>query len=158
MHDKLRIEYRPAESLTPRARNPRTHSRKQIRQIAESIRTFGFTNSILVDAKGRIIAGHGRVEAANLLGLITVPTICIDDLTEAQKRAYIIADNRLVELAGWDEELLAVELQYLSELDIDFDVDITGREADHVPGRCSTGRSPRADAPVEVPFISPLRS
>ena len=106
----LAVVYRAIGELKAHARNPRTHSMKQIRQIAESIRRFGFTNPILIDAEDRIIAGHGRIEAAKLLGLSTVPTIRLDHLTEAQKRAYVIADNRLAELAGWDRELLALEL------------------------------------------------
>ncbi len=124
----LRLVYRDLEALTPYRRNARTHSRKQIRQIAESITEFGFTNPILVDEKGEIIAGHGRVKAAELLGYKQVPTICIDDLTEAQRRAYIIADNRLAENAGWDRDLLAIEFQYLDGLEIEFDSSITGFE------------------------------
>ncbi len=122
------VEWRKTDKLTPYSGNARTHSQKQIHQIAASIRKFGFTNPVLIDAEGGIIAGHGRIEAARLLGLEKVPTIRLDHLSEAQKRAYIIADNRLAELAGWDEKLLAIELQYLSELDLDFEVEITGFE------------------------------
>jgi hypothetical protein len=111
-----------------RATNPRTHSEKQLRQIADSIRTFGFTNPVLVDRDNGIVAGHGRVEAAKRLKLKSVPTIRLEDMTEAEIRAYVIADNRLAENAGWDRELLAIELQYLCELDLDFDVTITGFE------------------------------
>ncbi len=132
MHDNLRIEYRPVGSLTPRARNPRTHSKKQIRQIAESIRTFGFTNPILVDAVGEVLAGHGRLQAAELLGMREVPTVLLDEMSEAQKRAYVIADNKLAENAGWDTDLLAIELEYLVELDDDFDVTITGFETPEI--------------------------
>lgn len=88
-------------------RNARTHSKKQIAQIARSIEEFGWTNPILVDDERRIIAGHGRVEAAKLLGLETVPILRLSHLTEAQKRAYVLADNRLAELAGWDKAMLA---------------------------------------------------
>ena len=116
------------QELRPFARNARTHSKKQIRQIAASIQEFGFTNPVLIDSDGGIIAGHGRVEAAKLLGMDRVPTILIDHLNEDQKRAYIIADNRLAEKAGWDQELLAIELQYLTEIDLDFDIEITGFE------------------------------
>ncbi len=103
----LDLKYLPISALKPAARNPRTHSRQQILQIADSIRRFGFTNPILIDADGSIIAGHGRVEAAKLLDMEEAPTICIDSLTEAELNAYIIADNKLAENAGWDEALLA---------------------------------------------------
>jgi DNA modification methylase len=129
VHTKdLRIETVAVSSLRPYARNPRTHTKKQIRQIADSIRTFGWTNPILVDAEGGVIAGHGRLEAAKLLGIEHVPTIRLEDMSEAQKRAYVIADNRLAEIAGWDDDLLAVEFQALSEIDLDFDIEITGFE------------------------------
>jgi hypothetical protein len=116
--------------LRPRATNPRTHSKKQIRQIARSIERFGFTNPVLIDREGGIVAGHGRIEAAKLLGLEIVPTIRLEDLTEAEIRAYVIADNRLAENAGWDRELLAIELQGLIELD--FDVTLTGFETPEI--------------------------
>ncbi len=132
MHDRLCIEYRPIGSLTPRARNPRTHSRKQIRQIAESIRTFGFTNPILVDALGEVLAGHGRLQAADLLGIRDVPTVLLEGMSEAQKRAYVIADNKLAENAGWDTDILAIELEYLVELGADFDVTVTGFETPEI--------------------------
>ncbi|MHC4406426.1 MAG: site-specific DNA-methyltransferase [Planctomycetota bacterium] len=122
------MDWRTVDELAPYTRNARTHTKKQIHQIAASIKEFGFTNPVLIDASGGIIAGHGRLEAAKLLGLHKVPTIRLDHLTDAQKRAYVIADNRLAELAGWDDELLAVELQYLSEIELDFDVEITGFE------------------------------
>ena len=122
------ITYQSVLALQPDAHNPRTHSKRQIRRIADSIRTFGFTNPILVDERGQVMAGHARLEAAKRLGLSQVPTICIGDLNEAQKRAYLIADNRLAELSGWDEELLAIELQTLTTIDLDFDIEITGFE------------------------------
>ena len=126
------ITHRSPLSLTPRVANPRTHSRMQIRQIAASIEHFGFINPVLIDRDGGIVAGHGRVEAAKQLGLKTVPTICLNNLTEAEIRAYVIADNRLAELAGWDNELLAIELQGLLDLDLDFDVTITGFETPQI--------------------------
>src|SRR5680860_503057 len=89
--------------LTPWARNARTHSKKQIRQIAESIEAFGFTNPVLIDENRTIIAGHGRVEAAKLLGLREVPCLRLDHMTEKEKRAYVLADNKLALNAGWDE-------------------------------------------------------
>ncbi|RJF88613.1 DNA methylase N-4 [Oleomonas cavernae] len=122
------IEMVPVSSLRPYARNPRTHTKKQIRQIAESIRTFGWTNPILVDGEDGVIAGYGRLEAAKQLGIERVPIIRLANMTEARKRTYIIADNRLAELAGWDDNLLAIELQGLLEIDLDFNIEITGFE------------------------------
>jgi hypothetical protein len=104
------VEYRPTGSLRPAERQTRKHSKKQIQQLAAAIREFGFVNPVLLDTEGRIVAGHGRVEAAKLLGLEQVPTIRLDHLTEAQLKAYRIADNRLAECAEWDRELLALEL------------------------------------------------
>lgn len=107
----LKIERRPIESLTPYAGNARKHSRKQIAQIARSISEFGFSNPVLVDETGLILAGHGRVEAARLLGLDRIPCVAIEQLTESQKRAFILADNRLAQSATWDEEILAGALR-----------------------------------------------
>lgn len=114
--------------------NARTHSKKHIRQIAESIKTFGFTNPVLIDEKNTILAGHGRVEAAKLLGLETVPCRLISTMTDAQKRAYVLADNKLALNAGWDEELLAKELGELQHLDLDFDLEITGFSIPEIDG------------------------
>ncbi len=125
---QINITYRPIEQLRPRANNARTHSDGQIIQIAKSIEHFGFTNPILIDKKGKIIAGHGRVQAARRLGLHSLPTVSLSDMTESQIRAYVIADNRLAEKAGWDRELLGIELQYLASLEIDFDVTLTSFE------------------------------
>ena len=124
------IELLPLERLTPYRGNARTHTKKQIRQIAESIRRFGFNNPVLIDDAGEIIAGHGRVEAAKLLGLDGVPTLRLSHLSGAEKRAYVLADNKLAEKAGWDHELLAVELQGL--IDLDFDVELIGFEAPEI--------------------------
>lgn len=118
------IELRSPASLQPAARNARTHSRKQVRQIADSIQRFGFTNPVLIDAESRILAGHGRIEAAKLLGLPQVPVLCIGDLTAAERKAYLLADNKLALNAGWDQELLALELQEL--IDLEFDIELTG--------------------------------
>jgi DNA modification methylase len=115
---------RPIGDLTPCPRNARVHSRKQLRQIANSIERFGFTNPVLIDDTGQIIAGHGRVEAARLLGMKQVPTLTLSHLSPAEQRAYMLADNKLALNAGWDPDLLAQELQEL--IDIDFDVDLTG--------------------------------
>ena len=111
-------------SLKPFARNARTHSKKQVKQIAASIERFGFTNPVLVSDDGEIIAGHGRVEAAKLLGWKTVPTLALSHLSETERRAYVLADNKLALNAGWDKEILAIELQALS--DLNFDVELTG--------------------------------
>jgi len=120
----LRIERRSLRAIIPYARNARTHSDAQVAQIAASIVEFGWTNPILVDGANGVIAGHGRLLAARQLGLDTVPVIELAHLTPAQKRAYILADNRLAENAGWDEELLRLELAELR--DADFDLDLLG--------------------------------
>ena len=116
----------PIAHLRPWPRNARTHSRKQIRQIADSIRKFGFTNPVLINGQKTILAGHGRVEAAKSLGMTAVPCMRIDHLSPDEQRAYVLADNKLALNAGWDEELLALELKELYEATLDFDVDITG--------------------------------
>ena len=113
--------------LVPYANNSRTHSKEQIKKLQSSLREFGFVNPILIDRKYNIIAGHGRVLAAKEDGLETVPCVFVDHLTEAQKKAYIIADNRLAEDAGWDKDLLSIELESLKELE--FDIDLLGFDA-----------------------------
>jgi DNA modification methylase len=118
------IELRPVTSLKPYANNARRHSKKQIRQIAESIRRFGFTNPVLIRDDGGIIAGHGRVMAAKELGLETVPTLKLSHLKPEEVRAYVIADNKLALNAGWDMEMLAIEFQAL--IDTEFDLSFTG--------------------------------
>lgn len=115
---------RPIADLKPFAGNARTHSKKQIRQIADSIERFGFTNPVLVSDGGEIIAGHGRVAAAKLLNMVEVPTLSLSHLSAAERRAYVLADNKLALNAGWDTEILAIELQAL--IDLDFDVSLTG--------------------------------
>ena len=125
-----KIERRPIGSLIPYAFNARTHSEEQIKQIAASMREWGWTNPVLVDDAGGIIAGHGRVLAAQLLQLPEVPVIVASGWTDAQKRAYIIADNKLALNAGWDNELLALEFGELQELG--FDLDLTGFSADEL--------------------------
>ena len=118
------VQLWPIDRLVPYARNPRTHSPEQVVQLAASIVEFGFTSPILVDTKAGIIAGHGRLLAARKLGLPEVPVIVLDHLSETQKRAYVIADNRLALNAGWDEELLSAELAELEREK--FDVELTG--------------------------------
>lgn len=154
----LKIQQLPIASLTPRRNNPRTHSEKQIRQIAESIKVFGFTSPILIDAAGTIIAGHGRLRAAKLLGMKSVPTVQLPHLSDAQVRALVIADNKLAELAGWDQDLLKFEIQHLAEIDLDFDLTVIGLETAEIdllvgdaaevsesdPADASTGFDPNA--------------
>ncbi|CAK0742145.1 ParB family transcriptional regulator, chromosome partitioning protein [uncultured Gammaproteobacteria bacterium] len=121
---ELQIETRPLDRLIPYARNARIHSDEQVAQIAASLAEFGFNNPCLVDEQGVLIAGHGRVLAARRLGLETVPVIVLAHLSEAQKKAFRIADNKLALNAGWDEELLRLEMAELQALD--FDLDLTG--------------------------------
>jgi DNA modification methylase len=129
------IAHRPIAGLIPYANNARTHSEAQVALIAGSIREFGFNNPVLVDGQNGIIAGHGRVLAAQKLGLKTVPVIELAHLSEAQKRAYILADNRLSEQAGWDRDLLSLELVDLSELGVDLgDLGFDGAELDALLG------------------------
>jgi DNA modification methylase len=130
MTQTLNVEYRKVETLIPFARNPRTHSEAQVAKLAASIVEFGWTNPILVDCTQGIIAGHGRIAAARKLGLTEVPVIELGHLSPAQKRAYVIADNRLALDAGWDEEMLAAELAELSEAG--YDLDLTGFDADEL--------------------------
>ena len=125
---KLKIIYKNQNELMPNPRNSRTHSEKQIHKIAKSISKLGFNNPVLIDATGMIVAGHGRCEAAKLLGLENIPTICLENLTKDQIRAYITTDNKIAEEAGWDKEILKIELEYLMSLDLDFDATITGFE------------------------------
>ena len=122
------IERWPTEKLVPYARNARTHSEEQVAQIAASIVEFGFTNPILAGSDGVIVAGHGRLAAAQKLGLESVPVVVLDHLTPTQRRALIIADNRIAENAGWDDAMLRIELQSLQE--DGFNLDITGFDAD----------------------------
>jgi ParB-like nuclease family protein len=128
--DGLAIEWLPTESLKLSPNNPRTHSKRQIKLIARSIKKFGFMNPILIDSNGEIIAGHGRWEAANIAKLPKVPTLRFEHLSDAEKRAYILADNKIAEKGGWDREMLAIELQAL--VDMDFDIEVTGFEMDEV--------------------------
>jgi DNA modification methylase len=126
----ISIEYLDATDITPFARNSRTHSDEQVAQVAASIKEFGWTNPILIDETSTIIAGHGRLMAAQRLGLSEVPTIRLEGLTDAQKRAYVIADNKLALNAGWDEEMLAIEIGDL--LEQGFDLDLTGFGEDEI--------------------------
>jgi DNA modification methylase len=142
------LEARSPSDLRPYSRNARTHSRKQVRQIADSIERFGFTNPVLVSDDGEIIAGHGRVEAAKLLGLRTVPTLQLSHLSAEERRAYVLADNKLALNAGWDQDILAIELQAL--IDLDFDVSLTGFSLAEVDFTLDAARERDPEAPPGV--------
>ena len=126
----MEIKYIKTAELIPYARNSRTHSEQQVQQIASSIKEFGFTNPVLIDDGSGIIAGHGRVMAAQLLKLDEVPTITLKGLTDTQKRAYIIADNKIALNAGWNTEMLEIEMQDLYNRG--FDLDLTGFDMDEL--------------------------
>ncbi|MFK4401902.1 site-specific DNA-methyltransferase [Bradyrhizobium elkanii] len=151
---KLDLAYQKTCDLNPRTNNPRTHSKKQIGQIAKAIQRFGFTNPVLVDDNNSVIAGHGRLAAAKTIGLAEVPTVRLSQMSEAEIRAYVIADNKLAENAGWDRSLLGLELQYLSDLEIDLDVTITGfelPEIDILIGEVTNTQPDAADLPIPPP-------
>lgn len=151
----LKIVYKDPGQLKPRPNNPRTHSRKQIQQIAASIQEFGFINPILTDATDGIVAGHARVEAAKLLGMSDVPIVRVDHLTPAQIRAYVIADNKLAENAGWDRSLLALELHELS-VGLNFDVTVTGFETAEVDILISELGERTLDDADDIPAVNRL--
>jgi len=153
---RLKVQYRRIEELKPNPRNPRTHSREQIRMVGDSMDAFGFTTPVLIDDKDVIIAGHARVAAGRLRGMKTVPTITLEDLTEAQKRAYIIADNKLAEQAGWDPEILAIDFEYLTAVELDFDATLTGFSTAEIDVLLRGHTADPADAAAdEVPAINP---
>ena len=141
----MQIQPRPIEGLIPYARNSRTHSDEQVAQIAASIREFGWTNPVLVDGDNGIIAGHGRVLAARKLGMAEVPCIEMAHLSEAQKKAYIIADNKLALNAGWDDEMLALELGELHAAD--FDMALLGFDAGELSSAMNLDSLIEQDAP-----------
>ncbi|MCT2539961.1 site-specific DNA-methyltransferase [Sedimentimonas flavescens] len=148
------ITHLPITALKPYERNARTHNDKQVDLIARSIREFGFNNPILIDGAQNIVAGHGRFEAAKRLGLATVPTVLLEHLTEAQVRAYRIADNRIAELSEWDPEILRVEIVDLSDLelagDLDFDVTLTGFDTAQIDVLIDGPAASAAAAPAET--------
>src|SRR5439155_1008198 len=152
----MQVEYTLVRELRPYANNARTHSKKQIQQIAQSIKKFGSCNPVLIDDKGQIIAGHGRVEAAKLLGLHAVPTVRLSHLSEADKRAYVLADNKLAQKAGWDREILAIELQGL--IDLNVEVELTGfemAEVDVLLDEAQEAKGPAAGPEDDVPDCTP---
>ncbi len=148
----ISIVYRAIDQLKLDPANPRLHSKKQIRQIANSIETFGFNVPILIDGNDQTIAGHGRLLAACTLGMTDVPTVCLDHLTPAQARAFMIADNKLTENATWDDRLLAQQLKDLSLLGLDFSLEVTGFEMGEIDLRInSLEDKPAQDAdPADV--------
>jgi hypothetical protein len=146
----IAIIYQSVEVIRPHSHNARTHSPHQIRQIAKSIQEFGFTNPLLIDATNTIIAGHGRVAAAKLLGMQEVPTIRLDELTPDQVRAYVLADNKLAENAGWDRSILAIELQHLLSLD-SIDVTVSGFEVPEIDVIIGEAKSAEEKEEVTLP-------
>jgi ParB-like chromosome segregation protein Spo0J len=148
----LSIVYRRRDELKPDPANPRRHTKKQIRKIAESIKAFGFNVPILIDRNENVIAGHGRLLAARELGCGEVPTLCLDHLSQAEARAFMIADNRLTEIATWDDRLLAEQFKELSLLGLDFSLELTGFEMPEIDLRIASLDDPseRADDPVDV--------
>jgi DNA modification methylase len=160
---RLQITMRPIASLKPDPRNARTHSERQIALIAKSIEEFGFINPIIVDEAGSIMAGHARHKAAVFMGLTDVPTIQLSHMIKAQKRAYIIADNRLAEKAGWDFDILGEEISLLLDEDIDFDIEVIGFDSAEID-QLVFGESGNKSAaeheenPVELPGEEPVVS
>jgi DNA modification methylase len=152
----LSVVYRRTETLKLNPANPRRHSRKQIRQITRSIKTFGFIVPILIDRFGNVIAGHGRLLAAIELGILEVPTLCLDHLTPEQARAFMIADNRLTEIASWDDKLLGEQLKDLSLRGLDFSIEVTGFEMGEIDLRIASleeGPDPADDPADAVPAL-----
>src|SRR5438552_1883413 len=152
IRSRMSVAYRRIEELKPDPTNPRLHSKKQIRQIANSIKAFGFNVPILIDRDLKVIAGHGRLSACRELGWSEVPTLCLDHLTPAQARAFRIADNRLTEIAAWDDRLLAEQLKDLSLLGLDFSLEVTGFEIGEIDLRIASldEISAQDDAPVDA--------
>ncbi len=144
----------PIASLRPYAGNARRHSRKQVRQIAESIRRFGFTNPVLISDESEIIAGHGRMLAARELGIAEVPTLRLSHLSAVERRAYVLADNKLALNAGWDQEILAIELGAL--IDLDFDVSLTGFSIAEIDFTLEQAEEAKAEAVPAADVIPPL--
>jgi len=153
----FQIEEVPISELQLNPRNARTHSKRQVRQIAASVQEFGWTNPVLISEDNHVIAGHGRLAAAELLHLAKVPTIRLRGLTESQKRALALADNKLAENAGWNPEILTQELRFLSEIEVDFDLEITGfstAEIDLFIGD-TAAKDDAADRVLAVPLDEP---
>lgn len=146
---KLDVEWIKVDGIKPFANNPRTHSRGQIRKLQKSLQTRGWTNPLLVDDNGNLIAGHGRLEAAVQSGETMVPVISLGQMSEAERRAYILADNKLAEEADWSKELLRSELSGLIELG--YDVELTGFDTFEIDGLLSFDDDAAEEDSVEVP-------
>jgi len=147
----LTVVYRPANSIKPESRNARTHSKKQVAEIAASIRQFGFSNPLLIDADGVLIAGHGRLLEAKSIGLESVPAIMLPHLDEAQRRALRLADNKIALNAGWDVDLLKLELKELADLEIGFDLSVTGFSTGEIDVLLSSEGDPDDETIPAVP-------
>ena len=154
----MAIVFRAIDTLKPDPSNPRQHSKKQVRQITDSIRIFGFNVPILIDREGRVIAGHGRLLAASELGMTAVPTLCLEHLSQGQARAFMIADNRLTEIATWDDRLLAEQLKDLSLQGLDFSLEITGFEMGEIDLRIDSldKTPPQSDDPADAAPEAPI--
>ncbi|WP_379554182.1 site-specific DNA-methyltransferase [Qipengyuania sp. DGS5-3] len=152
---QLAIIYRDPKSLTPDLRNARKHSEKQIEKIAKSIQSFGFNSPVLIDRHGSLIAGHGRVEAAKKLGLAKIPTVAIEHLSDHQKRAFMLADNRIAELSTWDEDILALELEDLTLADDPFEITDTGFEMGRIDTLIEDLHRPGAEENCDDDLIDP---
>jgi DNA modification methylase len=148
---QLEVEYRPISALKPDPRNARTHPKRQIEQLVRSIREFGFTNPILIDEADVLIAGHGRLRAARELGLSDVPTIRLEGLTEARKKALRLADNKIALNAGWDLEILKLELDEIGTLDVGFDLSLTGFASGEIDVALKTANDPDDEVIPAVP-------
>src|SRR4029077_6072 len=155
--EHLRIRYLRVTELKPDPQNPRVHTDKQIRQIAASIRAFGFNVPILIDSKLKVLAGHGRLQACPFVGIKEVPTIMLENLNEAQLWAFMIADNRLTENATWNDRLLGEQLKALSEVELDFSLEVTGFDIAEIDLRIEGLGvvNPEADRADELPDIGP---
>ena len=162
---RISVRWLPVESLTPDPGNARLHGPRQVARIADSIAAFGFNVPVLIDGDGAVLAGHGRVLAARRLGFSEVPTIALEHLSEPERRAFMIADNRLAELASWDDRRLGVELKALKSLDLDFSIEATGFELDEIElridprikstGSRAPGKRPAAASPKASPVAQP---
>src|SRR5215208_3014159 len=148
---QLSVVYRPISDLKPDPRNARTHPKRQIEQLCSSLRQFGFTNPILIDEQSVLIAGHGRLRAAREIGLTQVPTIELAGLTEAQKKALRLADNKIALNAGWDVEILRLELDEIGTLDIDFDLSLTGFSSGEIDVVLKAANDPDEEVIPAVP-------
>jgi DNA modification methylase len=151
--DDRRLVLLGISDFKPNPNNARTHSRQQLEAIARSIDQFGFNNPVLIDSNNHVLAGHGRVEAAKMLGLVRIPALRIEHLTAAEKRAYVLADNKLAQKAGWDNEILAIELQELIKLD--FNVELTGFSAGEIDALLDIQHSGEEDVDDNCPDYDP---